>query len=145
MQSLPGPASPRSQFQIVVMVLAMIALPAALTLHRAKVLPAQAATLRVVAALSEPPQMAQDEAHRSNVPMLNEEIAPDGQNANDDEGYWCGQDFNSNDVGYVVVAQITIAEAAPTGGSASISGTAQAGQTLIADTSGWSPTPAADC
>ena len=61
--------------------------------------------------------------------------------ANDDEGYWCGQDFNSNDVGYVVVAQITIAEAAPTGGSASISGTAQAGQTLIADTSGWSPTP----
>jgi hypothetical protein len=43
MQSLPGPASPRSQFQIVVMVLAMIALPAALTLHRAKVLPAQAA------------------------------------------------------------------------------------------------------
>jgi hypothetical protein len=46
----------------------------------------QAATLRVVAALSEPPQMAQDEAHRSNVPMLNEEIAPDGQNANDDEG-----------------------------------------------------------
>ena len=36
---------------------------------------------------------------------------------------------------------VTVVAAAPTGGSASISGTAQENDTLTANTSGWSPTP----
>lgn len=42
MQRLPGPASPRLQLQIVLTVLAMIAVPAAITLHMARVSPVQA-------------------------------------------------------------------------------------------------------
>ena len=42
MQRVPGPASPRLQLQIVLTVLAMIAAPAAITLHTARVSPTQA-------------------------------------------------------------------------------------------------------
>jgi hypothetical protein len=44
MPNLPGPVPPRTQFRVVIAVLFMIAVPAALTLHTAKVLPSQAAS-----------------------------------------------------------------------------------------------------
>lgn len=44
MQRVRGPASPRMQLQIVLTVLAMLAVPAAITLHTARVSPVQAGT-----------------------------------------------------------------------------------------------------